>query len=91
MIRYFGAVKVVTNDGSVVVERADGLGRVFLSAHEAEAAGALVVSDGLEFSVIPGGVGVDVLLRRARRGLSSTTRRSIHLGLAGSWPPDPSK
>jgi hypothetical protein len=39
MIRYFGAAKIVTNDGSVVVERADGLGSVFLSAHKAEAPG----------------------------------------------------
>jgi hypothetical protein len=66
--RYFAVVRVVTDSGTVIAQRDDDVGRLFLDAVEAEKAGALVPGDRIEVGIAPGGVGVDPLLiaRRAR-------------------------
>jgi hypothetical protein len=69
--RYFATVKFISPDGSVVVDRADGVGRVFIAEREATLAGDLVVGDVVECSIMPGGVGVDVLLSRRARHLAA--------------------
>jgi hypothetical protein len=53
--RYFGRVVHVTGAGGVVVDRLDGLGRVYVLSREALADAAL--GDRIEFSVRPGGEG----------------------------------
>jgi len=73
-IRYFGTARVVSADGSVVIERADGVGRVFVGASDAALAGEILVGDVLEFGIRPGGIAVDVLV----------DRRARHLAAAGS-------
>lgn len=69
MTRYFSVIRYASPDGGFVAARDDGVGRVFISQREAEAAGALVVGDRVEHGLIPGGIGVDVLLDRRARHL----------------------
>jgi hypothetical protein len=59
--RHFGFVRLVSSAGGLVIERADGLGRVYLPAKEAAMVGAaLQPGDRLIFSILPGGEGCDV-------------------------------
>ncbi len=61
--RYYGTIVHVTAAGGIVVERADGGGRVFAGPAEAARAGTRLISgDRVEFSVSPGAAVLDVLL-----------------------------
>jgi hypothetical protein len=61
--RYFGQVVRVTGAGGLVVDRLDGLGRVYVPSRETALVGAaLSPGDRLEFAMVPGGTGVDAVL-----------------------------
>jgi hypothetical protein len=61
--RYYGDVVHITGAGGLVVERLDGLGRIYVPSRETALVGALPrLGDRLEFGLIPGGTGVDAVM-----------------------------
>jgi hypothetical protein len=63
MIRHFGEVVHVTGAGSIVAERLDGAGRVFIPSKEAPPAeDTIATGDRLIFSIRPGGEGYAAVL-----------------------------
>lgn len=73
MNRYFASVKFVSAEGAVVADRLDGGGRIFVSEKDAALAGELVVSDVIECSLLPGGIGTDILFSRRARVLAAAS------------------
>jgi hypothetical protein len=61
--RYYGDVVHITGAGGLVVERLDGLGRVYVPSSQTALVGAaLAPGDRLEFGLIPGGEGRDAVM-----------------------------
>jgi hypothetical protein len=61
-IRHFGTVVHITAAGGAVVERDDGLGRIYLPSKEAPSHDTVAIGDRLIFSVLPGGEGYAAVL-----------------------------